>query len=1095
MLDTELAWDIDAKLLGFLRSQRATLKLGCYCIDVASSKRESLGYIMLDLRAATQGPSPLPELWFPLVNARTHARPASGTIATVFRPELKLSFTVQPRSNVHASTSISTSDPVSVQTMATNTATTTTIGATATSTHPYFPTVHKNLQYHPTTTTTTGTTAATIIGATATTNPINSNPTSIVSSVPVVLQPDGFYQLGKGSLLFTLWITIAFAENLLLLPDNPPSPSNPTNNLGYYFYYSFMGNDIMTSRFYDLQTPSFSAERVSIRFRSSHSDIQLFFRDISKIPVYLCHNDKAIGFADLPISTLLENNSNDTAVIERVLPLYNTREELLYSFDAKPPGIGISMALSQDPVHELQDQDVEAHQRSPEPTQWLHNNTGIPRGMATLDYSEHLIPQRLVVRKSWRDKDTADHNGVPEAPMLSTHSNTTNIDTRHHVPSKNYSVPKVALELPNQDMSPLLQPSNDATIPAGQASKHTPWHQYRFSIELRSLRDIQLKSADVFLKYVYTPFGTSSPILTHPVTQIQRTSGEHLLPHSFCAFEFVMSAERLCTYLEAVPLIVEMWQKDEHARDVLIGNASVNLSLVLASPLRRGGDTRTGAAEMADKADRDQETREEKQLVIQSLDSFVPLMATGDGVVSVGRLADLRVVLALEDFGSVQDSLDSPKDHRVSSMVGVPGYFPSYPTKSHAHHPAAFISDPTTRKPDVDFDPSVPHRVPLTPAERTPLVGRKSPSSDTSTSRNIHDTQEYRVALELELWRRQEETQFTQYLCEREAALMARLAEEWTQRDRDREARLKRKLEEYKHLEAQLELLAADLESRERVVAAGESHLAQRTQDLERDTARELDAARDATRRLQDEFRHRVEIEKSRCVEAESMRAKACRERDQIEAKCKAAEDELAMLKHKASRSEEATVRAELTASVCSKEALEKLLQATRKSKAHYKAELKRVYGLLAKEREKSNRQAELQRAKERKDLEDLRIQTIAKEQLGLVHAERETLEGARRDLDALGRAVYASQTTVGGGRHLGDAGASYLGESIIREGPNASPPKTSLMPMQPEATQHIDRMKKEKESLLSTGFYRVDDELIRELDERISTLMRPAVY
>ncbi|KAH6576847.1 hypothetical protein BASA62_001187 [Batrachochytrium salamandrivorans] len=149
MLDTELAWDIDAKLLGFLRSQRATLKLGCYCIDVASSKRESLGYIMLDLRAATQGPSPLPELWFPLVNARTHARPASGTIATVFRPELKLSFTVQPRSNVHASTSISTSDPVSVQTMATNTATTTTIGATATSTHPYFPTVHKNLHITP----------------------------------------------------------------------------------------------------------------------------------------------------------------------------------------------------------------------------------------------------------------------------------------------------------------------------------------------------------------------------------------------------------------------------------------------------------------------------------------------------------------------------------------------------------------------------------------------------------------------------------------------------------------------------------------------------------------------------------------------------------------------------------------------------------------------------------------------------------------------------------------------------------------------------------------------------------------------------------
>ena len=66
--DTELAWEVENKVLSYTRSQRENLKLIIYSIDNAN-RRDTIGYVMLDLRGASQS-KPVPEKWHVLINSK-----------------------------------------------------------------------------------------------------------------------------------------------------------------------------------------------------------------------------------------------------------------------------------------------------------------------------------------------------------------------------------------------------------------------------------------------------------------------------------------------------------------------------------------------------------------------------------------------------------------------------------------------------------------------------------------------------------------------------------------------------------------------------------------------------------------------------------------------------------------------------------------------------------------------------------------------------------------------------------------------------------------------------------------------------------------
>ncbi|KAJ3333380.1 hypothetical protein HDU91_002936, partial [Kappamyces sp. JEL0680] len=176
------------------------------------------------------------------------------------------------------------------------------------------------------------------------------------------------------------------------------------------------------------------------------------------------------------------------------------------------------------------------------------------------------------------------------------------------------------------------------------------WHQFRFSIELRSIKDFKLKSANLFLKYTYAPFGSSSPYITHPVVQFTATEGETLLPHSFCSYEFAMSPKRLETYLEAVPLIIEVYHKDTNRKNILIGSCTVDLGQVVY-----------GTLQSSRLVDADQ---------IRSVDIFTTIASQGPASEKFASIGELRTLLALEDFGPIQeaDSGEAEKKDLYSSL-------------------------------------------------------------------------------------------------------------------------------------------------------------------------------------------------------------------------------------------------------------------------------------------------------------------------------------------------------------------------------------------------------------------------------------------
>ncbi|KAL2913445.1 hypothetical protein HK105_207057 [Polyrhizophydium stewartii] len=1104
--DTELAWDVESKVLSFLRSQRASLKLVCYAIDSATNKRDSLGYVMLDLRAATQGPPPFPERWFGLVHSKTQQQPAAPPPA--FRPEIRLSFTVQPRQEAGAAAGAMSAE------LAADAALGGAGGAANRARPGTRPSARRDGGRLAPSGSASGLGATAAPGAVAGMSNVSAQRTRTAlanyTSVPIELKSDGFYQVGDGAMFFNFWITIAFAEHLsVLLDDADPAPQ-PTANGGFYFYYTFLGNDIMTHRFFDLASPNFPAERVSVRFRASLDDLRTFFREVAHIVMYLCHDSRVVGFADVPLTPLLEDTASDMAIIEKVFPLYNAREELPLSAQGIAPSIGVSMALSLGAAAQDQRRPISALSVGEVAATTAPRDQGAAAtAPASVRAASPVVPAQMAAATAASAAAAASAAGAPARPAS---ARAPPVPDDQRFADVRMGEPPTAPDPSTRPIMASVPALNASTVrsPGSPPPRSTiaPWHQFRFSIELRSLRDVQIKSANVYLKYAYTPFGTASPILTHPTTHIQRTPNEELLPHSFCAFEFVMSPERLSTYLDAVPLIVEMWHRDENTRDVLLGNASVDLAPVLAadkvhSAAGVAGSSGAGRSPAARSS--------EQRIVIQSVDMFVPVMSTGEAAKAYNRVADLRVVLALEDFGPVEELPDADVSPAGQPRVAPPvapepmqprqhaprqAQVPPAPTgsgitgagvaaASDARATAAYLSGLRFQGTDAATPPqrSKPGGGGNGAAQIGGMLGvpgGSAPREGTPALSSIHESQEYRVALELELWRQEEEIKFKRYLAEREAQLTARLAQEWKQRDREREALLKRKLQDYKQLEAQMQTLSRDLEAREQVVRAGEADLARRRDELERQVQRQLDEARDATRRLQDEFRHRVEMEKSRAVEADSMRAKALRERDEMEARYRALDAEMAELRRAMAGSTESALRVELANAIEAKAGLERLVDTLKKSKKYYKAELRRLFAELAKERGRASAEAEKRLLNERKDLERMRVQIMAKEHLGLVHAEQASLESAKRDLMALGAGLPAgaAATAAGGSR------------SAVKDPSGAGPPAA----MDPATSAEIERLTKERDRLLATGIYRRDDETMREFDARIAGLMASPV-
>ncbi|NXS58217.1 CE120 protein, partial [Brachypteracias leptosomus] len=288
---TELAWELDRKALHQHRLQRTPIKLQCFALDPVSSSKESIGYIVLDLRVA-QEKKQAPK-WYPLLSNKYTKFKSEIQVGVVLETDSKAlvdGFKAKealPREG-KASAPLSGLDPKSI-----------------------VPVLNEDEGYHQ-------------IG-------------------PAEYCRD----------YFVLSVTIAFATQLEQLV--PSTMKLPERQPEFFFYYSLLGNDVTNEPFTDLINPDFEPERASVRIRSTADVLQVYFYAQSKLQIHLCCGDQSLGSTEIPLSGLLKKGNVETGqhpmAIEGafvLVPPNRAKQKLPQLPLDMAPTVGLSVTLQRE---------------------------------------------------------------------------------------------------------------------------------------------------------------------------------------------------------------------------------------------------------------------------------------------------------------------------------------------------------------------------------------------------------------------------------------------------------------------------------------------------------------------------------------------------------------------------------------------------------------------------------------------------------------------------------------------------------------------------------------------------------------------------
>ncbi|XP_041644369.1 centrosomal protein of 120 kDa [Cheilinus undulatus] len=561
----------------------------------------------------------------------------------------------------------------------------------------------------------------------------------------------------------------------------------------------------------------------------------------------------------------------------------------------------------------------------------------------------------------------------------------------------------------SQAEAPAEGGASSVSVSAPKVSIPSSAHHFCFSLELRGLRNLSLTHPiNATLRYSYPFFGSAAPIMTNPPVELQRNM-EATPPKSYCAFAFAALPHQLQETFFRVPLVVEVWHRDSTCRDQLIGRASIWLSHLLTSERTR---LLSSSGEEGWR-----QTHKEQIPVITA-------QHPGE------KVAELSYVATLEDLGLI----------KAREVI---------------------VSDSS------QTEPVVPTQLPPDPAAHRPAA----PTLDPMPTAAPRDTLEYRKALELELWKEEQEDLFDDQLRKKELSHMQALAEEWRKRDREREALAKKKEMEYNVLEEKLQKTLCDLEKRAKQLEEAELETQRQQRELRAEhdlTQREL---QERCRRMKEDFDHRVALERDKVQLMEEERGRLLQQLADAESRYKQLEKEFQLYREQQNIRPEVRLQSEINLLTLEKVEVERKLETTTKSKLYYKQQCGRTLKELArfKQREHENAMKHLNR--QQAELEALRLRYLVTEQKEVVHRDQQELDNIRNGVNRL--------------RQHEDR----VDPPPSRAGPAPTPAPSQTV--NESADEHVTRLLEERDTLLRTGVYTHDDRIIVELNRQIQEAMR----
>ncbi|XP_036164880.1 centrosomal protein of 120 kDa isoform X5 [Myotis myotis] len=483
---TELAWEIDRKALHQHRLQRTPIKLQCFALDALTSAKETIGYVLLDLRTA-QETKQAPK-WYQLLSNKY----------TRFKSEIQISIALETDSKAPVDSFKAKGAPPR-----------------------------------------DGRVPASLPGL---------DPKDIVAVLNEEGGYHQIGPAESCTDFFLMSVTIAFATQLEQLI--PCTMKLPERQPEFFFYYSLLGNDVTNEPFNDLINPNFEPERASVRIRSSVEILRVYLAFQSKLQlikiitpsniktklqIHLCCGDQSLGSTEIPLAGLLKRGSTEInqrpVTVEGAFTLDppNRAKQKLAPIPVElAPTVGVSVALQRE--------GVDAQSLIELKTQNEHESQHSKKRVLT------PIKEKLTEPKSPSVSPVMPHNQSPPTKDDATESEVESLqydkDTKPNPKAISSSVPALPAQPVTASSAPETASGQKIAVPATS-------HHFCFSIDLRSIHDLEVGfPINCILRYSYPFFGSAAPIMTNPPVEVRKNM-EVFLPQSYCAFDFATMPHQL----------------------------------------------------------------------------------------------------------------------------------------------------------------------------------------------------------------------------------------------------------------------------------------------------------------------------------------------------------------------------------------------------------------------------------------------------------------------------------------------------------------------------------------------------------------------
>ncbi|XP_067376776.1 centrosomal protein of 120 kDa isoform X3 [Channa argus] len=823
--------------------------------------------------------------------------------------------------------------------------------------------------------------------------------------VEAVLIPDqGYHQVGPSDHctdMFVLSVTVAFATKLEQLV--PSTMKLSAEGAEFFFYYSLLGNDITSEPFHNLLSPDFEPERASLRIRSSIPILQTFLSQQPSLQIHLCCGNHSLGSTDVSLSAL-------SAVFMDLETKPATVEGV---FVLQPPKSNKDKLLA------------------------LPTDLQPTVGVAVTLRREDVALQS--VGKKERGGGAKTSTFCPSVP-----------------PTSVTPVLPPAEQRPRSS-SPGQIPPNPSPLPASPLappSSHTESEAESLLEELQRRKE-KAGTAAADLEVPVQLHGQTEAAGEGGGSSVSVSAPKVAIPSSAHHYCFSLDLRSLRKLSLAHPIIATLrysYQFFGSAAPIMT-NPPVELHRNMEVSLPRS----YCAFDFAALPQQLQDTFLRVPLVVEvwhrdpsSRDQLI-----GRASIQLSHLLSSEKNRFVASTGEQswrqthQDQIPVLKALCPSEKVAELSYVVTLEDLGLVKTTEVIVSESSQNEPVHATQPS------SLPAALTPAAASVAP----------RDTLEYRIALELEMWKEEQEDLFDDQLRKKELSHMRALAEEWRKRDREREALVKKKEIEYNLLEEQLQKSLSNLEKREKQLAEAEIE----TQRLQKELRSEHDLAQrelqESSRRLQQEYNHRVALERDKVRLMEEERARLLQQIADGESRFKQLEKEFQLYREQQNIRPEFRLQSEINLLTLEKVELERKLESTTKSKLHYKQQWGRALKELARFKQREQENAMNRLKKQQAELEAMRLRYLATEEKEVVRQDRQELEDIRNELNRLKQQED----------RLGPS------SSISAPGPSLSE----------SADDHLSRLLEERDTLLKTGVYTHDDRIIAELNRQIQEAMR----